>query len=159
MREAIDRVRGRKEIRSTQGQPFDSVVAEMLIEPRPPCGAHGVTGLQHRLEPRSKTATNKTEMAAMLARHQLENGIRLPVTLGAEHDPFIGPLHGISPESLPFSRLVTHGGVTSTAIPFQSTMSWPGMTGGRETVRSSFRDGPPDREASYSFGNSSPMAR
>src|SRR5262245_51685861 len=118
MREAIDRVRGRKEIRSTQGQPFDSVVAEMLIEPRPPCGAHGVTGLQHRLEPRSKTATNKTEMAAMLARHQLENGIRLPVTLGAEHDPFIGPLHGISPESPLFSRLVTHGGVTSTADTF-----------------------------------------
>jgi hypothetical protein len=38
-------------------------------------------------------------MAAMRARHQLEDGARLPVPLDAEHNAFIGPLHGTSPES------------------------------------------------------------
>jgi hypothetical protein len=32
----------------------------------------------------------------MLARHQLEDGIRLPVTLDAQNDAVIGPLHDLN---------------------------------------------------------------
>jgi hypothetical protein len=33
-------------------------------------------------------------MTPMFPRHQLDNGARLAMTAGAEHDPDIGPLHG-----------------------------------------------------------------
>src|SRR5258708_30959793 len=32
-------------------------------------------------------------MAAVRARHHFEDGARVPVTAGAEHDAFVGPLH------------------------------------------------------------------
>ena len=96
MRDAIDCVRRREETSRAQVEAFHSVVAEMLVEPRPPGGAHGIARLQNRLEPRTEAAAHKTEMAAMLARHQLEDGIRLPVPFDAQHDAFIDPLHGLN---------------------------------------------------------------
>src|SRR6476646_472266 len=99
MRHAIDRVRGAEEAAGAQPQPFNRVSAEMLVEPRPPGGADRVAGLQHGFQARAEAAAHQPEMAAMRARHQLEDGARLPVPLDAEHNAFIGPLHGTSPES------------------------------------------------------------
>jgi len=48
------------------------------------------------LESRSKAAPYKAKMAAVLARYQLEDSIRLPVTLDPEHYALIGPLHDSS---------------------------------------------------------------
>src|SRR5262245_25953918 len=113
MIDPIDCVRRGKEIRGPQRKPFHRVVAQMLVEPRSPGRTERVPRLQYRLEPRPKAAAHKAEVAAMLARHQLEDRIRLAMALDAEHDPFIGPLHGSSPESLVFSRLVAQGAATS----------------------------------------------
>ncbi len=96
MRDAIDGVRRREETCRAQGKAFNGVVTEMLVEPRPPCRAHGVARLQDRLEPRTEAAAHETEVAAMLARHQLEDAIRLPVTLDAQNDAVIGPLHAFN---------------------------------------------------------------
>src|ERR1035438_2391018 len=73
----------------------------MLVEPRPPARAHAVADLQHRLHARAEAAAYQAEMATMLARHQFEDGARLPVPLDPDHDAFIGPLHAdcIRPES------------------------------------------------------------
>ncbi len=73
---------------------LDRVVAEMVIEPRPPGRAQRVPGLQNPAQPRSGAAADKPKMAAALLRHQFENDAGLAVALGAEHDAFIGPLHG-----------------------------------------------------------------
>src|SRR5438045_3018276 len=96
MSDAIYRVCGRKIIRRTQPQPFNRIVAEMFVEPRSPGGTHAVARLQNRLQPRAKPTTHKAEMAAMAARHQFEDSVRLPVTLDPEHYAFIGPLHAES---------------------------------------------------------------
>src|SRR5262245_34938202 len=102
MRDAIDCVRCREEIRRAQGEALHRVVAEMLVEPRPPAGAHRIARLQHRLEARAETTAHEPEMTAVFARHQLEDSIRLPVTLDAEHDAFIGPLHRLNRNRLSF---------------------------------------------------------
>jgi hypothetical protein len=65
----------------------------MFIEPRPPPGAHQVSGLQHGLETPAGAPAHKTEMTPMFPRHQLGNGARLAMTAGAQHDTDIGPLH------------------------------------------------------------------
>ncbi len=93
MRDAVDRVRRGEEIRRAQILPLDAVIAQMLVEPRPPGGADAVAGLQHRLHARAEGAAHETEMAAVFARHQFEDAARLPVPLDAEHDAVIGPLH------------------------------------------------------------------
>ena len=93
MGDAIDRVRRGEEIRRAQAHRLHRVIAEMLVEPRPPGRAHAIAGLQHRLHARAEAAAHQPEMAAMLARHQFEDAARLPVPLDAEHDAFIGPLH------------------------------------------------------------------
>ena len=76
-----------------QPQRLDRVVAEMLVEPRPPDHAHRVAGLQHRPQPRAAAAAHQAEMAAVLARHHLEDGVGLAVAPRAEHDAFVGPFH------------------------------------------------------------------
>ncbi len=48
MGHAIDRVRRRRTGSPPQIEPFDRVMAEMLVEPRPPGGADPVARLQHR---------------------------------------------------------------------------------------------------------------
>ena len=63
-----------------QGMSFSSLVNDLRVE----------LATRHVME----CDRPLTEVAAMLAHHQLKDGICLPVTLDAEHDAFIGPLHG-----------------------------------------------------------------
>src|SRR5258708_39648553 len=75
-------------------EPLGGMVAEMLVEPRPPCRAQRIARLQHAAQPRADAAAHQAEMAAALVRHQFENDARLAVALDAEHDAVVGPLHG-----------------------------------------------------------------
>ncbi len=95
VRDAIDRMGRGKETRGPQVERLHGEIAEMLVEPRPPGGAHAVAGLQDRLHARGKAAAHQAEMAAVPARHHLEDAAGLPVALDAEHDAFIGPLHAL----------------------------------------------------------------
>src|SRR5262249_15905595 len=70
---------------------------EVLVEPRAPDRAHRIARLQHRPHPRAGTAAHEAEMPAVLAGHQLQDGIDLAVPTHAEHDPRIGPLHAPTP--------------------------------------------------------------
>ncbi len=65
----------------------------MFVKPRPPHGAHQIADLQHRFVASPGAAAHKTEMTPMFPRHQLNNGTRLAMAAGAEHDTDIGPLH------------------------------------------------------------------
>ena len=96
MRHAVERVRDRQKRRRARIEAFDRVVTEMLVEPRPPSGADAIARLQHRAQPRARPSPHQAEMPAVRARHQLEDGVGLPVTLAAEHDAFVGPLHRYS---------------------------------------------------------------
>ena len=83
-----------KNAAGAQIRSFDRVVAEMLVEPRPPGGGDPscpAAASARRREPAA--AAHQAEMAAVLARHQFENGARLAVALDAEHDAFVGPFH------------------------------------------------------------------
>src|SRR5205807_9367014 len=91
--EPIERVRGVEKPRRGEIEPFHHVVAQMLVEPRPPGDADAIARLQHRTQPGAGGAAHQTEMSAMLARHHLEHGARLAVALDAEHDGFVDPLH------------------------------------------------------------------
>src|SRR4026208_598920 len=90
-------MRDRKETRRPQIESLNGVVAEMLIKSRPPGRADAIARLEQRLETRARSAPHKAKMAAMLTRHQLEDGIALPVTLDAKHDAFISPLPAVAP--------------------------------------------------------------
>jgi hypothetical protein len=57
---------------------------------------HQVAGLQHWFMASPGAAAHKTEMTPMFPRHQLNDGTRLAMAAGAEHDTDIGPLHGVS---------------------------------------------------------------
>src|SRR5262249_55522125 len=105
MRHAVERVRDRQKRRRARVEAFDHVVAEMLVEPCPPSGADAIARLQHRPQPRARPSPHQAEMAAVRARHNLEDGVGLAVTLAAEHDAFVGPLHRYpSGNSSPISR-------------------------------------------------------
>ena len=96
MGDAIDHMRRRKLRGAMQAQRLDRVIAEMLVEPRPPDHPQGVAGLQHRAQPRAAAAANQAEMAAVIARHHLDDGVGLAVAPRAQHDAVIGPFHGAS---------------------------------------------------------------
>jgi len=68
-------------------------VTEMLVEPCSPGAADAIACLQHGTQARVRATPDKTEMTPVCARHQLEDCITLTVTLTAEHDAFVGPLH------------------------------------------------------------------
>ena len=93
MGHSINRVRSREQARGRQIEPFHHVMAEMLVEPRAPGGTDPIARLQHRPQPRAASAPHQAEVTPVLARHQLDDDIRLPVALDAEHDAFICPLH------------------------------------------------------------------
>ena len=76
-----------------QPQGLDRVMAEMLVEPRAPDHAQLVAGLQHRAQSRRGAAAHHAEMAAVFARHHLEDGIGLAVAPAAQHNAFVGPFH------------------------------------------------------------------
>ena len=68
MRHAIDGVRGGETGCRAQIDALDRVVAEMLVEPRPPGRAHAVARLQHRPQARAGAAAHQAEMAAVPSR-------------------------------------------------------------------------------------------
>src|SRR5579862_3004850 len=74
---------------------FDSIKPEMLVEPRSPRRAQRIAGLQHAAQPGAGAAANEAKMPAALGRHQFENDARFAMPPDAEHDAFIGPLHGV----------------------------------------------------------------
>ena len=96
MSDTVEGVRDRQERRRARIERLDHIVAKMLIQPCAPGAADAVTRLQHRPQPRARPSPHQTEMAPVLARHQLEDGVGLPVAPGAEHDALIGPLHRYS---------------------------------------------------------------
>jgi hypothetical protein len=75
----------------------------LLVEPGAPSCAQGVARLQHPAQTRARTAAHQAKMPAVLARHQFENDARLAMALDAEHNAFIGPLHGLYLVCLPSS--------------------------------------------------------
>src|SRR5262249_55607666 len=94
MIEPVESVRNRKVGCCAKIDPLDHIIAEMFVKPRPPRGAHQIAELQHRLLASPGAAAHKTEMTPMFPRHQLNNGARLAMTAGAEHDTHVGQLHG-----------------------------------------------------------------
>ena len=92
--DAVERERRRDQPRRAHRLALDREDAEMLVEPRPPHRLDRVPGLQHRREALRAPAMDEPEMAPMRARHQLEDDGRLAMPAGAEHEGFVGPLHG-----------------------------------------------------------------
>src|SRR5580704_7323946 len=95
MRDAMHGVRRREIAGGTQVEALDHIIAEMLVEPRPPGRAQRIAWLQHAAQSRAvAAAADQAEMTAALQRHQFENDARLAMALDAEHNAFVGPLHG-----------------------------------------------------------------
>src|SRR2546423_9686448 len=70
-------------------------MAEMLIEPGAPHRTHRVARLQHRAQARAGATTQETEMAAVPARHQLDDGVGLAVPAHTQDDTLVGPFHSL----------------------------------------------------------------
>src|SRR5580704_3148952 len=95
MGDAVHGVRRREIAGGAQVEALDHIIAEMLVEPRPPGRAQRIARLQYAAQPCAvAAAAHQPEMAAALQRHQFENDARLAMALDAEHDAFVGPLHG-----------------------------------------------------------------
>src|SRR6476619_6470869 len=82
-----------KELRCAQIDRLDGIISEMLVETCTPSDGNAVARLQDGFETRACAAAHHAQMPAVRARHQVEDGIRLPVPLRAQHDRVIGPLH------------------------------------------------------------------
>ena len=93
MGDAVDHMRRGKLRGAMQVQRLDRVMPEMLVKARPPDHAHGVARLQQRAKPCAATAAHQTEMAAVVARHHLDDGAGLAVAPRPQHDAVIGPFH------------------------------------------------------------------
>src|SRR5215472_722325 len=76
---------------------------EVLVEPRAPHRADGISGLEHGPHARAGAAANEAEMPAVLASHQLRDRVRLAVPPPAEHDAAVGPFHAPDPPRTRFS--------------------------------------------------------
>src|SRR4029077_9400590 len=94
MGDPMQRMRLVQKTRRAQIGRLDEVKPEMLVEPRPPGCAHGVSGLQDAAQSRPRSATYQSEVTPMRSRHQFENDAGLPVALDAEYDAFVDPFHG-----------------------------------------------------------------
>ena len=94
MGHAIGRVRRRQHGGGAQPHSLDRIIAEMLVEPRPPHRAHAVAGLQQRPHPLTGPAAHQAEMAAVAARQELDNGGGFAMPPHPQHDAFVGPFHG-----------------------------------------------------------------
>ena len=71
----------------------------MLVEAGPPDEIDAVAGLQHRLLLARTAAAHQAEMAAMRARHHLEDDAGFAVPAGAEDDAFVAPFHSGKPST------------------------------------------------------------
>src|SRR6516165_10679669 len=94
MGDAVHRMRGGEKACGTQMDALHCVVAEVVVEPRPPSGAQRVPRLQDPAQAGTCAATHQPEMAPALLRHQFENDAGFAIAFDAEHDAFIDPLHG-----------------------------------------------------------------
>src|SRR4051794_18541257 len=94
----------------------------MLVETRPPRSCDAIAGLQDRPHARPCAAAHQTNMTAVLTCHQLEDDTRLTVTLDAEYDAFISPLHrdAIPSETPAPSRGNVQGRRSSLLAPSQT---------------------------------------
>ncbi len=95
MGDAVNRVRGVQVSRRAQVQRLHSIIAEMVVEPRPPGRAQRVARLQHGAQPPAGAAANEAQVPAALGRHQFKNDAGFAVAPHAEHNAFVGPLHGL----------------------------------------------------------------
>ena len=118
----------------------------MVVEPRPPGRAQRIAGLQHPAQPRAGAAAHQAEMAAALLRHQFENDARLAVALDAEHDAFIGPLHGQMYVRWPSFRDAATGADPESIVTDRG-YGFPVLAL------------PAPNDTVYSLGNSSPISR
>src|SRR4029077_5353315 len=112
MGHAMDRMGRGEKAGSAQVDALDGIIAEMLVEPRPPGGAQRIARLQHAAQPGADAAAHQAEMPAARLRHQFENDARLAMALDAEHDAFIDPLHG-SYLARPRAICITPSGIPS----------------------------------------------
>ncbi len=94
MGHAIDGVRGRQHGGRAQPGSLDRIIAEVLVEPRPPHRTHAVAGLQQRAHPRTGTAAHQAKVAAMAARQEFDDGAGFAMPPHPQHDAFVGPFHG-----------------------------------------------------------------
>ena len=67
--------------------------AQMLVEAGAPDEVDAVSRLQHRLHAARAAAAHQPEMAAVAARHHLQDGARLAMPPGAQDDAFVTPFH------------------------------------------------------------------
>ena len=95
MGHAEDGMRGSQQRRRAQPRAFELVVAEMLVEPRPPHRGDAVAGLQHRAHALAGAAAHEAEMAAMLAGQQFDDGGGFAMPPHAQDDAVVGPFHGV----------------------------------------------------------------
>ena len=76
-----------------RGQQLDLVFAEMLVEPCPPIQRDEIAGLQHRLLLAGAAAAHEAEMAAMVARHHLQDHGALAMPPDADDRALVAPFH------------------------------------------------------------------
>ena len=96
VRDAVDRMGSAKKLAARRFDRLDGEIAEMLVEPRAPSGAHAYCPAAGSAACASASAAaHQAEMAAVLARHHFEDDAGLAVALDAEHDAFVGPLHAV----------------------------------------------------------------
>src|SRR5579864_5115162 len=96
MGHAVDRVLRSEQVRRAHLRAFDQVIAEMLVEPRPPYRRHAVARLKQRAHPLARPAAYKAEMPAVTARQKFDDGGGFAMPPYAQYDAFVGPFHGAS---------------------------------------------------------------
>jgi hypothetical protein len=104
MGDAIGRVRRRQQGGRAQARALDGVIAEMLVEPRPPHRGDAVAGLQQRPHPLARAAAHQARCghdSRSRARRwrMIRPCRRTPSTM-----PFVGPFH--EPEFTGFRRQI-----------------------------------------------------
>ena len=80
--------------RRAQPRAFELVIAEVLVEPRPPHRRDAVARLQQRAHALAGAAAHEAEMAAVLARKQFDDGGGFAMPPHAQDDAVVGPFHG-----------------------------------------------------------------
>src|SRR5581483_8215536 len=122
------------------GQGLDRVIAEVLVKPRPPRRGHAVSRLQDRAQPPRPPAPDEAEMAAVAARHQLDDEAGLAVPPRPDDDAFVRPVHG------PIVSRIRPG---NRANPWGIRSPFPGSAPGRR----------PSSRARARTGKGGPAAR